>query len=54
MKRFTPVRDTQRGSQSYIKKRRGGMEIEQEERKVNSRGERQIDLHSYLFPKCSL
>ena len=28
MKRFSPVRDTQRGSQSYMKKRRGRKEIE--------------------------
>ena len=28
MKRFPPVRDTQRGSQSYTKKRRGRREIE--------------------------
>ena len=28
MKRFSPVRDTQRGSQSYMKKRRGRREIE--------------------------
>ena len=28
MKSFSTVRDTQRGSQSYIKKRRGGREIE--------------------------
>ena len=27
-KRFSPVRDTQRGSQSYMKKRRGRKEIE--------------------------
>ena len=42
VKRFTPVRDTQRGSQSYMKKWRGRMEIEQEEKKGDSRGERQI------------
>ena len=28
VKRFSPVRDTQRGSQSYMKKRRGRREIE--------------------------
>ena len=27
VKRFSPVRDTQRGSQSYMKKRRGRREI---------------------------
>ena len=28
MKRFSTVRDTQRGSQSYVEKRRGRREIE--------------------------
>ena len=44
MKRFSTVRDTQRGSQSYMKKRRGRREIrdEQEEKRGDSRGERQI------------
>ena len=44
MKRFSTVRDTQRGSQSYMKKRRGRKEIrdEQEEKRGDSRGERQI------------
>ena len=28
VKRFSPMRDTQRGSQSYMKKRRGRTEIE--------------------------
>ena len=43
MKRFSPMRDTRRGSQSYMKKRRGRRERdEQEEKKGDSRGERQI------------
>ena len=44
MKRFSPVRDTQRGSQSYMKKRRGRREIEVSRRRKrgDSRGERQI------------
>ena len=43
MKRFSTVRDTQRGSQNYMKKRRGRKEIdEQEEKEGDSRGERQI------------
>ena len=33
MKRLSPVRDTQRGSQSYMKKRRGRMEIEMRRRR---------------------
>ena len=44
MKRFSAVRDTQRGSQSYMKKRRGRREIEMSRRRQrgDSRGERQI------------
>ena len=43
-KRFSTVRDTQRGSQSYMKKRRGRREIEMSRRRErgDSRGERQI------------
>ena len=43
-KRFSPIRDTQRGSQSHMKKRRSeeGDRDEQEEKKGDSRGERQI------------
>ena len=33
VKRFSPMRDTQRGSQSYMKKRRGRKEIEVSRRK---------------------
>ena len=44
VKRFSPVRDTQRGSQSYMKKRRGRREIEMSKRRKrgDSGGERQI------------
>ena len=44
VKRFSPVRDTQRDSQSYMKKRRGRREIEMSRRRKrgDSRGERQI------------
>ena len=52
VKRFSTMRDNQRGSQSYMKNRRGRKEIEvsteegdrgeHEERKGDSRGERQI------------
>ena len=43
MKRFSTVRDTQRGSQSYMKRRRGRREIEMSRRRKrgDSRGERQ-------------
>ena len=44
VKRFSTVRDTQRGSQSYMKKRRGRREIEISRRRKRGtqRGERQI------------
>ena len=44
MKRFSTIRDTQRGSQSYMKKRRGRKEIEVSRRRKNgeARGETQI------------
>ena len=43
MKRFSTVRDTQRGSQSYMKKeeREEGDRGEEGEKKGDSRGERQ-------------
>ena len=41
MKRFSTVRDTQRGSQSYMKKRRGRGEIEMSKsRKMGTQVER--------------
>ena len=43
MKGFSTARDTQRGSQSYMKKRRGRKEIEvSRKRKRDSREQRQI------------
>ena len=44
MKAFSTVRDTQRGSQSYMKKRRGRKEIDMSRRRKrgDSREERQI------------
>ena len=41
MKRFSTVRDTQRGSQSYMKKRRGRREIEMSRRKGGTQEERE-------------
>ena len=41
VKQFSTVRDTKRGSQSYVKKRRGGVI------------RRETDLASNQFPKCS-
>ena len=54
MKGFSTVRDTERGSQSYMKKRRGRKEIEVSggEKGGFKRGER--DLCSSPVPKCSL
>ena len=44
VKRFSTVRDTQRGSQSYMKKRRGRKElkIHRRRKKGDSRGEKHI------------
>ena len=52
-KRFSTVRDTQRGSQSYMEKRRGRREIEVTSRRRGGikRGER--NLASNKFPMCS-
>ena len=44
MKSFSTVRDTQRGSQSYMEKRRGKREIDtddQEEKRGNQKGREQ-------------
>ena len=52
MKSFSTVRDTQRGSQSYMEKRRGMREIEVSRRRGGlKRGE--TNLASDQFPKCS-
>ena len=53
VKRFSTVRDTQRGSQSYMKKRRGRREIEMSRRRKRGTQRRETDLRSCLFPKCS-
>ena len=53
VKRFSTVRDTQRGSQSYMEKRRGRREIEVTRRRRGGikRGERNVA--SNQFPMCS-
>ena len=53
VKRFSTVGDTQRGSQSYMEKRRGRREIEVTRRTKGGtkRGER--NLASNQFPMCS-
>ena len=50
VKRFSTVRDTQRGSQSYMEKRRGRREIEVTRRRRGGIKRREIDLGSTLFP----
>ena len=52
VKRFSTVRDTQRGSQSYMKKRRGRREIEVTRRRGEFKmGESSVA--SNQFPICS-
>ena len=54
MKSFSTVRNIQRGSQSYMEKRRGRREIEVTRRRRGGIKRGEIDLGSALFPKCSL
>ena len=51
MKRFSTVRDTQRGSQSYMEKRRGRREIEVTRRRRGGVKKGETYLASYQFPK---
>ena len=53
VKRFSTVRDSQRKSQSYIKKRRGRREIEVTKRRRGTVKKRETNLASNQFPKCS-
>ena len=53
MKRFSTMRDTQRGSQSYMEKRRGRKEIEVTRRRREGIKRSETDLASNQFPKCS-
>ena len=50
MKRFSTVRDTQRGSQSYMEKRRGRSEIEMTRRRRGGIKRRESNLASNQFP----
>ena len=52
VKRFSSVRDIQRGSQSYMEKRRGRREIEVARRRGGVK-RRETHLASNQFPKCS-
>ena len=52
-KRFSTVRDMQRGSQSFMEQRRGRKEIEVTRRRRGGVKRRETDLASNQFPKCS-
>ena len=52
MKRFSTVRDTQRGSQSYMEKRRGKKEIEVNRRRRGGIKRGESNLASNQFPIC--
>ena len=52
MKNFSTVRDTQRGSQSYMEKRRGRREIQVTRRRGGIKS-RESKLTSNQFPMCS-
>ena len=53
VKRFSTVRDTQRGSQSCMKKRRRRKEIEMTRRRSSKVKRGETNLVSNQFPKCS-
>ena len=53
VKRFSTVRETQRGSQSYMKKRRGRREIEVTRRRRGGIKTRETNLACDQFPKFS-
>ena len=53
VKRFSTVRDTQRGSQSYMKKRRGRREIDVTRRRRGGIKRGESKLASNYFPMCS-
>ena len=53
MKRFSIVRDTQRGSQSYMEKRRGRREIKVARRRRGGIKRGESNLASNQFPVCS-
>ena len=53
VKQFSTVRDTQRGSQSYMEKRRGKREREVTRRRRGAVKRGETDLASNQFPKFS-
>ena len=53
VKRFSTVRDPQRGSESYMEKRRGRREIEVTRRRIGEIKRGESNLASNQFPICS-
>ena len=53
VKRFSTVRDTQRGLQSYMEKRRGRREVEVTRRRREGVKRGETSLAVSQFPKCS-
>ena len=53
MNQFSIARDTQRGPQGYMKKRRGRREIEVTRRRRGGVKRGETDLASNQFPECS-
>ena len=53
VKRFSTVRDTQRGLQNYMEKRKGRREIEVTRRRRGGIKRGESNLASKQFPKCS-
>jgi len=53
VKQFSTVRDTQRGSQSYMEKRRGRREVEVTRKRRGGVKRGETNLASNQFPKCS-
>ena len=53
VKQFSTSRDTQRGSQSYMEKRRGRREVEVTRRRRGRVKRGETNLASNQFPKCS-
>ena len=53
VKQFSTVRDTQRGSHSYMEKRRGRREIEVTRKRRGGVKRRESNLASNQLPKCS-
>jgi len=53
VKRFSTVRDTQRGSQSYMENRRGRRVIEVTKRRKGEIKRGETSVASHQFPMCS-